>query len=103
MLPSNGFWRDGATAMPLSVLIAVSASAPASAIAFAMGRTSATLGLSFTSNGRSVARRTAAVTSPAALASIANWSPPRPTFGQLMFSSMPATPGTPSSRRATST
>jgi hypothetical protein len=29
--------------------------------------------------------------------------PPAPTFGQLMFSSMPAMPGTPSSRRATST
>ncbi len=67
------------------------------------GRTSATFGDSLTSSGRSVARRTAAVTAPAASASIANWSPPLPTFGQLMFSSIPATPGTPSSRRATST
>ena len=50
-----------------------------------------------------VARRTAAVTDAAASASIANWSPPLPTFGQLMLSSIPATPGTPSSRRTTST
>ena len=83
--------------------MAVSASAPASSMAFAIGRTSATFGDSFTRSGRSVARRTAAVTSPAAEASIANCSPPRPTFGQLMFSSMPAMPGTPSSRRVTST
>ena len=79
------------------------ASAPASSIALAMGRTSATLGESLTSSGSSVARRTAAVTAPAASASMANWSPPLPTLGQLMFSSIPATPGTPSRRRATST
>ena len=36
MLPSSGFWRDGATAMPLSVLIAVRASAPASSMARAI-------------------------------------------------------------------
>ena len=74
--------RLGATAIPDSVLIAVSASAPASAMARAIGRMSATFGDSLTSSGRSVARRTAAVTSPAAPASIANWSPPAPTFGQ---------------------
>ena len=83
--------------------MAVRASAPASAMARAIGRMSATFGDSFTSSGRSVARRTAAVTSPAAPASMANWSPPSPTFGQLMLSSMPATPGTPSRRRVTST
>ena len=103
MLPSSGRLRPGATAIPDSVLIAVRASAPASAMARAIGRMSATLGDSLTSSGRSVARRTAAVTSAAAPASIANWSPPAPTFGHEMLSSMPATPGTPSSRRATST
>jgi hypothetical protein len=103
MLPSSGLVRDGATAIPDSVLIAVRASAPASATARAIGRTSATFGESLTSSGRSVARRTAAVTSPAAPASIANCSPPRPTFGHEMFSSIPATPGTPSRRRTTST
>ena len=103
MFPRSGRSRVGATAIPDSVLIAVSASAPASAIARAIGRTSATFGESLTSSGRSVARRTAAVTPAAASASIANWMPPPPTFGQLMFSSMPAIPGTPSSRRTTST
>ena len=76
MLPSSGFVRPGATAIPDRVLIAVRASAPASAMARAIGRMSATFGDSLTSSGRSVARRTAAVTSPAAPASIANWSPP---------------------------
>ena len=89
--------------MPESVLMAVSASAPAASIARAMGRTSATFGDSFTRSGSSVALRTAAVTAPAAASSMANWIPPLPTFGQLMLSSMPATPGTPSSRRTTST
>ena len=52
-------------------------------------------------SGRSVTRRTAAVTVAAASRSTANWRPPRPTFGQLMLSSMPAMPGMPSSLRAT--
>ena len=56
MLPSSGRVRPGATAMPESVLMAVSASAPASAMARAIGRTSATFGDSLTSSGRSVAR-----------------------------------------------
>ena len=103
MLPSSGFARGRRDRDPGQRVDAVRASAPASAIARAIGRTSATFGDSFTSSGRSVARRTAAVTAPAASASIANWRPPLPTFGQLMFSSMPATPGTPSSRRTTST
>ena len=74
--------------MPDSVLIAVSASAPASAMARAIGRMSATFGDSLTSSGRSVARRTAAVTSAAAPASMANWRPPAPTFGHEMLSSI---------------
>ena len=90
-------------AIPDRVLIAVRASAPASAMARAIGRMSATFGESLTSSGSVVTRRTAAVTSPAAPASMANWSPPAPTFGHEMLSSMPATPGTPSSRRTTST
>ncbi len=69
----------------------------------AMGRMSATFGESFTISGSSVARRTARVTAAAASWSIANWSPPLPTFGQLMFSSTPATPGTRSSLRTTPT
>ena len=77
-------------------------SAPASAIAFAMPRTSVAAGESFTISGRSVAARTDAVTAAAAPASSANWSPPAPTFGHEMLSSMPATPGCPSSRLATS-
>ena len=101
--PSSGFLRSAASAMPDNVFTAVRASAPASAMARAIGRTSATLGDSFTRSGRSVTRRTAAVTSPAASASIANWSPSLPTLGQLMLSSIPATPGTPSSRRQTAT
>jgi hypothetical protein len=102
-LPRSGRARDGAIAIPDSVFTADSESAPASAMARAIGRTSATLGESLTMSGRSVARRTADVTEAAASASIANWSPPLPTFGHEMLSSMPATPGTPSSRFATST
>ena len=63
MLPSSGRAAPGATAIPDRVLIAVRASAPASAMARAIGRMSATFGDSLTSSGRSVARRTAAVTS----------------------------------------
>ncbi len=51
MLPSSGRPRLGAMAMPDSVLIAVRASAPASAIARAIGRMSATFGDSLTSSG----------------------------------------------------
>ena len=54
MLPSSGRPRPGATAIPDSVLMAVSASAPASAMARAIGRMSATFGDSLTSSGRSV-------------------------------------------------
>ena len=53
--------------MPGSVLTALIASAPPSAIAFAMPRTSVAAGETLTIKGRSVARRTAAVTSPAAV------------------------------------
>ena len=72
-------------------------------MAVAMARTSDAAGDSLTSSGRSVARRTARVTSAAAEASSANWRPPLPTLGQLMLSSMPATPGWASSFRATAT
>ena len=101
VLPRNGPDRSRRSAIPESVLIAESASAPASAIATAIGRMSATLGESLTMSGSSVARRTARVTAAAASWSIANWSPPFPTFGQLMFSSTPAIPGTRSSFRTT--
>ena len=101
--PSSGRRLSEATAIPDKVLTAVRASAPAAAMARAIGRTSATLGDSFTRSGRSVVLRTAAVTAPAASASIANCRPPLPTLGQLMLSSMAATPGTPSRRRQTST
>ena len=90
-------------AMPDSVLTAEMASAPASSIALAMARTSVAAGDSLTISGRSVAARTAVVTSAAASGSSANWRPPLPTLGHEMLSSMPATPGWPSSRRATST
>ena len=103
MLPSSGRRRPRSMAMPDSVLMALMASAPAASMAWAMARTSATFGESLTISGRSVARRTAAVTAPAASRSTANWRPPLPTLGQLMLSSMPATPGTPSSRRTTPT
>src|SRR5258706_5450599 len=95
MLPRRGMERFGATAIPDKVLIAVKASAPAAAIALAIGRTSATLGESLTRSGRSVARRTAAVTAAAPAASVADLGPPLPTVGAPMFRSIPAVPGTP--------
>ncbi len=95
--------RSARRAIPDSVFTAESASAPASAIAVAIGRMSATLGESFTIRGSSVARRTARVTAAAASWSIANCRPPLPTFGQEMLSSTPATPGTRSSLRTTPT
>ncbi len=52
--------------------------------------------------GRSVARRTALTAEAAASASIANTMPPRPPPPHDRFSSIPATPGAPSSRRAIS-
>ena len=103
MLPSSGRRRSRDTAIPDSVLIAVSASAPAASMARAIGRTSATFGDSFTSSGRSVARRTAAVTAPAAARVDRELDPALADVRAADVQLDAGDAGTPSSRRTTST
>ena len=89
--------------MPLSVLIRDMASAPASSTAKAISLISVTLGLSLTITGRLVADLTAEVALAASSGSTPNSAPPAETLGQLMFSSMPLIPGTPSNLLVTAT
>jgi hypothetical protein len=88
--------------MPTNVLTALRASAPAASHARATSMMSVTAGVSFTHTGSRVRRRTADVTAAAIPGSLPNSIPPSRTFGQLMLISRPATPGTPSSRAASS-
>ena len=83
--------------------MAVRASAPASAMALAIGRMSDDVRRELDQERQVRGAADGGGDLAGGPASIANWSPPRPTFGHEMFSSMPATPGTPSSRLATST
>ncbi|OLC63052.1 MAG: hypothetical protein AUH89_00395 [Ktedonobacter sp. 13_1_40CM_4_52_4] len=88
--------------MPILVIVLISemASAPDEAAAKAVGRASPLLGESFTITGSVVSRRTAVVTSATVAALAPKTSPPACTFGQETFTSIPATPGTPSSNSA---
>jgi len=63
---------------------------------------SVTLGVSFTMRGRRLARLMPSTTRAAASGSAPNESPPSSTLGQEMLASKAATPGAPSSLRATS-
>jgi hypothetical protein len=80
--------------MPSTVLIAVSASAPASSHARATVTTSGAFGVSFTITGRSVSALTARVTSAARSGSQPNNMPPL-TFGHDTLISYATTPGVP--------
>ena len=99
--PSAGPRRSGASARAGSVLTALIASAPASSQARATALTSPAAGVSLAISGRSVARRTAVTAAAAADGSRPN-ALPRAPLGHERLSSTPATPGTPSSRRAPS-
>ena len=87
--------------MPFNVLIRDMASAPASSTATAISLMSVTLGLNLTITGKLVADLTAEVTAAASLGATPNSIPPAETLGQLMFTSMPLIPGTPSNLPAT--
>ena len=89
--------------MPFNVLIRDMASAPASSTAEAIPLRSVTLGLNLTITGKVVTALVAEVTRAASLGSVPNSIPPAEIFGQLIFSSMPLTPGTPSNLLATAT
>ena len=78
-------------AMPTSVLMSESASAPASSAARAIARMSVTFGDSFGMTGRPVASRAAFTTWYVSFGSVEKSSPPA-TLGHETFNSMPATP-----------
>ena len=80
--------------------MAAIASAPAASTARATARTSPAAAESLAMSGRSVARRTADTADEAESGSRANASPPRDALLHERLSSMPATPGRPSSWRA---
>ena len=63
---------------------------------------SETIGVSLTHTGSFVRLRTASVTAAAARGSLPKYMPPCSTLGHEMLISNPATPGTPSSRAASS-
>ncbi len=69
----------------------------------AVGRTSPLFGESLTIKGSVVTRRTDAVTVATVCAFVPKTAPPASTFGQDTFTSMPATPSTPSRSVASST
>ena len=85
------------------VLMRETASAPDEAEANAVGRTSPLFGESLTVKGSVVTRRTDAVTVATVCAFVPKTAPPASTFGQDTFTSMPATPSTPSRSVASST
>ena len=74
-------------AMPSSVLMSETASAPSASTARAISTMSVTFGLSFTISGRCVAARHARTTDAAAAQSVPNAIPPASTFGHEMLSS----------------
>ena len=82
------------------MLIAAIASAPAASTAWATARMSPAEAVSLAMSGRSVARRTADTAEAAESGSSANAVPPREALPHERLSSIPATPGRPSSWRA---
>ena len=87
--------------MPMSVLMALSMSAPASITRRAPSAMSVWLGESLTISGLDVAARHTSVTRAAISGSLPKAAPPFFTLGQEMFTSMAAT-GVSSKRRVTS-
>ncbi len=88
--------------MPRRVLIRLTASAPASAAAAAIGTTSVTFGVSLAMTGSGHRDRTRRTSRPTAAALMPR-SRPWLTFGQEMFSSTAARPGSAPSRSAIAT
>ena len=89
--------------MAITVLMRLSASAPAPSQAFAIEAMSVTFGVSFTMTGFLTAAFTAAVTSAALSHEVPKPMPPPCTFGQEMFTSSQPTCGQASNLRATCT
>jgi len=87
-------------AMPRSVLISETASAPPASTALAMTVISVTLGESLTISGRSVTARTASVTFCAIFGSVPKATPPFLTLGQEILISRALIPSLPLSRSA---
>ena len=82
------FLRRTSTAMPVSVLIMETASAPALSAASAISEISVTFGESFTISGFLQCARTAFVMSSTPAQLVPNCTPPCFTFGQEMFISI---------------
>src|SRR5437660_7026210 len=88
---ARAVWRVRTSILiAVMVLIRETASAPASAAARAVGRTSPLLGESLTIRGRVVERRTAAVTRATASGLAPKTAPPSCILGQETFTSIPA-------------
>ena len=87
LFASSGLRLRRSMRMPISVLMRLSASAPASSQARAMETMSVTLGESFMITGLVVTSFTARVTSAAILGSVPKLMPPPWTLGQEMFTS----------------
>ena len=103
LLASSGFLPRRSMRMPSTVLMRLTASAPASSQAFAMSAMLVTLGESLTITGFWTASFTARVTAAAAFGSVPKLMPPPCTFGQeILTSSQPTCPHA-SSLRQTST
>ena len=100
---STGCFVFRSIRMAITVLMRLSASAPASSHACAIETTSVTFGVSFTMTGFLTAAFTAAVTSAALSQLVPKPMPPPCTFGQEMFTSSQPTCGQASNFRATST
>ena len=88
---SCGRRRSASMAMPRSVLMSDSASAPADTAARAISVTSVTFGVSFTMSGRFVAARHRDTTASTLSVHVPMVMPPASTFGHEMFTSYAST------------
>ena len=103
LFASSGRFARRSMRMPSTVLIKLTASAPASSHALAISAMLVTFGESFTITGFLTAAFTALVTLAAAFGSVPKARPPPWTFGQEIFTSSQPTCSHASSFRQTST
>ena len=103
LLARSGFLALRSRRMPITVLMRLMPSAPASSQALAMSAMLVTLGESLTMTGFLTASLTARVTDAAALGSVPKLMPPPWTLGHEMFTSSQPTCGQASSFWQTST